>query len=238
MVSRRILLQLVSLLPFSVPILSAKARAQQSTVDYSLQDGVDGLSIPEAVTVVGCGGFGCWPALFSALAGVRKLLIVDAGNVAPDDLQRTIYRPSDIGRPKAEALSEIIGIFRPDVEITAQKRFVKPGDDDIFFGSVLFNGTDYKPLSSYLPKAARDRNMRFVHAYYFGAAIAVSGHFPKGMEYTRGSVTPVWPGSAALAGLFAINSAYIASINFAGTPESLNMSVEDFEALRPRDGGA
>ena len=232
MFTRRFLLNLIALLPVSLSILPKRLRAESHMIDYSLQERVEGLTIPDAITVVGCGGFGCWPAFFSAMAGVKELLLIDAGDVEANDLVRTIYRPSDIGRPKAEALAELIQTYRPDAQVTAQKRFVEPTDDDIFVGSVLFDGTDYAPLSSVLPQAARSHNMRFVHAYYLGTAVGVSDYFPEGMEYTHGSVSPVWPGSAALAGLLAINSAYVSPMNFAGTPASMNMSRETFEAFR------
>jgi len=73
----------------------------------------------ESIGVIGAGGIGSWVALDIALAteGLKKMVIVDFDTIEPHNLNRTPFRTFDIGRPKAEALAEIIMERRPDVEV-------------------------------------------------------------------------------------------------------------------------
>lgn len=195
---------------------------------YSLQSKVEGLAIPEAITVIGCGGFGTWPALFSAICGVKKMLLIDASDVDEVDMARTPFRPIDIGKGKAAALREIILVFRPDVEIRTEKRFIEPTDNNVFFGSVLFDGTNYKPLSKSLPNEAKKRGLKYVHGFYNGNVVGTSDHYIDAIDYIPGNEIPVWAGGATLAAAMAMFSAFVSPINFIGMPSSLSMNEQKF----------
>lgn len=70
---------------------------------------------PEAletpVVVVGCGGIGSFAALALAKMGCRTLTLYDDDKVEEHNLPNQLYRTTDVGRPKAEALVEILRAF-------------------------------------------------------------------------------------------------------------------------------
>ena len=202
---------------------SALAQLQEEPTYFH---GVEGLTIPEEITVIGTGGFGSWPALFAALSGVKSMLLIDASDITIDDLGRTPFREGDIGKSKVQALTEIIHFFRPEVKVSGGKRFVEAADDDIYFGTVLFNGTDYPPLCEKLPLEAEKRGMKYRHGFYRGQKAGTVDHHVTGIEYSRGSQVPIWPGVAALSGLLATYSAFVRPLNFYGEPDVLNQASD------------
>jgi len=70
---------------------------------------------PEAleapVAVVGCGGIGSFAALALAKMGCAHLTLYDDDRVEGHNIPNQLYRPGDVGRPKAEALAEIVRAF-------------------------------------------------------------------------------------------------------------------------------
>ena len=84
------------------------------TVDYWRQ--LDLLS-PERfsfpITIVGVGGIGSPVALALAKMGCRRLTVYDPDTVEAHNLPNQLYRPRDIGRPKVEALAELLSEFSP-----------------------------------------------------------------------------------------------------------------------------
>jgi len=215
-----------------IGLTATHVSAQSNNDDfYALARLVDNLKIPDAVTVVGIGGHGSWPALFSALTGVQSLLITDMGDVEALDIGRTPYRPSDIGKNKTVALSEIIRIFRPNVEIITNTRRLEPGESDIFHGEILFNGVDYKPLEEWLPKAAEEHGMKYVHGFYHGNKVGVTNQQLPNIEYLPGNEVPVWIASAAMSGLLAVFSAFTTPLNFYDDITAMNISEDSMKTL-------
>jgi len=197
--------------------------AQTPTFDITAaMHGIEGIDVPDQITVLGTGGSGCWPAVFAAMCGVKEMLLIDASDVSVDDLGRTCFRPSDVGKPKADATAEIVKIFRPGTRTRTIKRFVEPGDDDIYYGSILFDGVDYVPLNKALPEEAAARNMRYVQGFYKGLYAGVTSKYFE-TEWTKGSEGPVWPASAALSGILQIYAAFAKPFNFTGNPTDLDM---------------
>lgn len=69
------------------------------------------------IGIAGLGGLGSNVALFLARAGVKKLVIVDFDKVDISNLNRQQYNILDIGKPKSQALKEIIKNANPFVEV-------------------------------------------------------------------------------------------------------------------------
>jgi len=65
------------------------------------------------VGIAGLGGLGSHVATALARTGVGRLVLVDYDVVEPSNLNRQCYDASDIGRYKADALSESISRFNP-----------------------------------------------------------------------------------------------------------------------------
>ena len=72
------------------------------------------------VVLVGCGGIGSPALQYLAAAGVGRLTLVDDDTVDISNLQRqTIYTPSDVGKPKAEAAAEWVRRFDLGLKVDA-----------------------------------------------------------------------------------------------------------------------
>ena len=81
------------------------------------------LKIPESVAVVGAGGVGSWVALFFALLGTKKIIVIDDDNIEEHNLNRTPFTTFDVGSLKVDAVANLISERRPDCEvITISKR--------------------------------------------------------------------------------------------------------------------
>lgn len=89
---------------------------------YSRQESLN-LYIPQHVTVVGCGGIGSWVALDFALLGVPSLTLIDADRVEESNLNRTPFKESHIGKPKAQALAELVleRRFKTNLEVVCSR---------------------------------------------------------------------------------------------------------------------
>jgi molybdopterin/thiamine biosynthesis adenylyltransferase len=84
------------------------------SVDYWRQlDLVRPDQIRHTVNVVGVGGIGSPTALALAKLGCPRLTRWDPDRVEPHNLPSPLYRPADVGRPKVEALAEIVRAFVP-----------------------------------------------------------------------------------------------------------------------------
>lgn len=76
-----------------------------------------GLTIPPAVTIVGCGGVGSWIAYFLALAGVPRLLLWDSDTISETNLNRLPVGPSYIGMEKSHALTGFLHGIVPSCQV-------------------------------------------------------------------------------------------------------------------------
>lgn len=70
------------------------------------------------VLVIGAGGLGCPAVLYLAAAGVGHIAVADADTIELSNLQRQIaHRTEDIGRAKAERLTEASAALNPRVNL-------------------------------------------------------------------------------------------------------------------------
>lgn len=82
-----------------------------------------GLLAP-SVTIIGCGGVGCWVALSLVLGGVKELHLYDGDTLSLHNLNRFPLPPSQNGEMKSVALSRWLGTLRPDIDIRARGKFM------------------------------------------------------------------------------------------------------------------
>jgi len=93
---------------------------------YKRQEGME-LTIPQSITIIGCGGVGSWVALNIAMIGIKKLYLYDMDIVEASNLNRTPYKIKQIGKKKVIALKELIFERRNDCEVISNaKEFDTP----------------------------------------------------------------------------------------------------------------
>lgn len=81
--------------------------------------------------VTGVGGLGGTVALYLAVAGIGKLILVRGGDLRLDDLNRQILMTHDwVGKPRVFKAKETLSKINPDVEIEAVHEFVTPDNVD------------------------------------------------------------------------------------------------------------
>ena len=79
------------------------------------------LEIP--INIIGCGSVGSWTALTLAKTGASQLILWDDDSVEGHNIPNQVYRPIDVGRPKVEALEEIITAMTGMIVTIHQRRF-------------------------------------------------------------------------------------------------------------------
>jgi hypothetical protein len=75
------------------------------------------------VTVIGVGGIGSPVALALAKMGCQRLTLYDPDVIEPHNLPNQLYRLGDIGRPKVEALADLLREFASPA-VTAKQEAV------------------------------------------------------------------------------------------------------------------
>ena len=84
------------------------------------------------VAICGLGGLGSNVALSLARAGIGKLILIDFDRVDISNLHRQQYKASQVGRYKAEALSENLLEISPYLQLEAMtKRITKENIDEL-----------------------------------------------------------------------------------------------------------
>lgn len=78
-----------------------------------------GIYIPQTATIIGLGGGGSWVAISLALMGVKNIKIVDNDFIEESNLNRTLFRYSDINKLKTEAVTSLIKERRPNCLVTS-----------------------------------------------------------------------------------------------------------------------
>lgn len=83
------------------------------------------------VLVTGVGGLGGTAALYLAVAGVGRLILVRGGELRQDDMNRQILMTDDwVGKPRVIKAKETLAAINPDVEIEAISEYVTASNVD------------------------------------------------------------------------------------------------------------
>jgi molybdopterin/thiamine biosynthesis adenylyltransferase len=81
--------------------------------------------------VTGVGGLGGTAALYLAVAGIGKLILVRGGELRLDDMNRQILMTDDwVGQPRVFKAKETLAQINPDVEIEVINDYVTPENVD------------------------------------------------------------------------------------------------------------
>ncbi len=85
------------------------------------------------IGIIGCGGLGSHCAFMLARSGFRNFRLRDGDAGEPSNLNRQMFFPRHLGRPKAEALKELLRELSPDLDIQAENSFYDPASQPAHF---------------------------------------------------------------------------------------------------------
>ncbi|MFD1883155.1 ThiF family adenylyltransferase [Paracoccus pacificus] len=130
------------------------------------------------VLVVGAGGLGAslLPAL--AGAGIGELTIIDGDRVEESNLHRqTLFRMSDLGRPKAEVAAETLTGLNPDCRIVPVVGWLDPANAHAFLrgADVVVDAADMFAVTYVLSDLCHALRKPLISASVLGTAGYVGG---------------------------------------------------------------
>lgn len=97
--------------------------------------------VGKKVQIWGCGGIGSWIAEFVARAGASQITLCDPGVITGGLLVRQNYVEEDIGRIKAEALSERLRRIREDIVVNVADGQIPEGNAAFREADVIIDAT-------------------------------------------------------------------------------------------------
>ena len=127
------------------------------------------------VAVIGLGGLGSVSALYLALAGVGKMVLVDLDTVELTNLHRQVlYSLNDLRYPKVEAAARRIQQVNPEVEIEAVAENLEPENVTSLLNGMdcVVDGLDNMAARYLLNRFCVENRVPFV----FGGAIGMEGN--------------------------------------------------------------
>jgi molybdopterin/thiamine biosynthesis adenylyltransferase/rhodanese-related sulfurtransferase len=130
------------------------------------------------VLVAGAGGLGAALLPLLAGAGVGRITLYDPDTVAESNLHRqTLYRMSDLGRPKAEVAAETLAALNPDCHVLprAAPLLSDSAADAIGEADLVIDAADRVTATYALSDLCHAANMPFISAAVTGRAGHVGG---------------------------------------------------------------
>ena len=190
------------------------------------------LTVPERVSLVGCGGIGFWVALYLAMAGIPKVDLVDPDVVEESNLNRLPLPHSSVGQRKVTVLRSLLASLRPDAVVMA---YAVPVSEFLLKGlspMVLVDCTDDPNAQELCYKYCCNNGTRYVRAGYNGGThITVTStvaEWNAGLEgqNPRYEVVPSWVGGAVAAAVLALTKVMV-------LPDlEVSADLRDFHGLR------
>jgi len=116
------------------------------------------------VGVVGLGSGGGFVALTLAMSGVGKFVLVDDDILETTNFARHVADSRYIGRPKAEAVAELIRLRNPEAEVEVRVGRIEQNMDVLDHLDLLVSGVDGEGPKYVLNQACLKRNLTAVYA--------------------------------------------------------------------------
>ena len=126
-----------------------------------------GLLKQKRVGIVGLGSGGGFVALSLAMSGVGKFVLVDDDLLEANNIVRHVADSRYIGKPKAEAVAELIRHRNPDAEIEIRHGRIEEHLDALDNLDILVSGVDGEGPKYTLNEACLKRNLTAVYAGVF-----------------------------------------------------------------------
>ncbi len=110
------------------------------------------------IGIIGLGGLGSNAAMMLVRSGVRRLVLADFDCVEESNLNRQLYFPDQLGRPKADALADTLTRINPAVALTlVTERITRENIAQVYGGvDVLIEAVDTAEGKAALVAAASE----------------------------------------------------------------------------------
>lgn len=177
--------------------------------------------IPESISsemamVVGVGGIGNWVAINLALIGVKTIILIDPDTIEESNLNRTLFKVSDIGRPKVDALKDLILERRPDTIISTHQDYLTIGHLNTYKNVALFDCTDTLRTREFVQNF-RDNLKDYIKLGYDGFEGTIahddfgSGAWGEEINDSSYTIVPSFFGTPELLSVLGISEVYLKS---------------------------
>lgn len=121
------------------------------------------LSIPQSVSIVGCGGTGTWTAIMCAMGGVKSITLFDSDIIELHNLSRLPFDfEGTIGRKKTEVLSEFIKRMRPGITVITYDGIYNDSDLFRLIDEVVFDCNDDYKTQMKIYKYCKSNNVHYI----------------------------------------------------------------------------
>jgi molybdopterin/thiamine biosynthesis adenylyltransferase len=118
------------------------------------------------VSIIGCGSFGSALADMLVRAGLGRLTLIDPETLAPENIERHVLTPRDLGRPKAEALAARMAEINPALRVEARVEKFRDAD------GLLLSCADSRRCESMVNAVALEKKLTAVYVGAYGAVRA------------------------------------------------------------------
>lgn len=193
---------------------------------YKRQKLIEGLKIPETVSVVGCGGTGFWTALMAAMSGVQNVILVDADTVEESNFNRLIANYGQYaGYNKTGFTQNIIHWCRPKCRVEQHTVMLKTPNDCSILRGTIFCCTDNMKSQQLLCAYAKKNNLPYQRVGYDGTVLNVSRAFPLSFDANVAPgyrIDPSWVVPAVTAAALALFSQFKSEITITEGMERLH----------------
>lgn len=157
-----------------------------------------GLTVPQRVTIAGCGGIGSWVAILAAMSGVSNLYLFDPDMMEESNRNRLPFCQSSLNRPKVDIVAEYIRGIRPDAIVVAISEKLEGIllDVQLAVSQYIIECTDSPKAQFTIYNACKKAGKAFIRAGYDGTKImvasTVSGWIKTDVEEENYTVNPSW----------------------------------------------
>ena len=96
----------------------------------------------KSAIVIGCGGVGSWIAIDLALIGMGSIILIDKDQLEASNLNRTLFKVTQIGESKTKAVESLIHERRPDAIVLSIEDYFKTEHLEKYNVDYVFDATD------------------------------------------------------------------------------------------------
>jgi len=134
------------------------------------------LSVPKAITVVGCGGIGSWVAILSAMSGVNTIYLFDPDVMEEHNRNRLPFCQGGLNKPKVNVVKDYILNIRPEATVVAVQEKLEGVllKLQLTVSDYIVDCTDSPKAQFSIYNECKKYGVRYIRAGYDGTHITVT----------------------------------------------------------------